>query len=264
VLRKTTTVENRLTSPSSESSNLHRRCRVAHLHSSLGVYGAERWTLALLKHLDKQEFEPVVLSMGTKPGADSFYRLLQAEGFPAIHLSVPGKMNPRAILELRRLLIEQNIDILHTHGFKADVLGFLATRGLPLSVVSTIHGLSSDESLRIKVYEAISRAFLKRFDRVYPLSRPLFEYLERSKFDPRKLQLVLNAVDLSGLEFKFNRHQTEEKFSFLFVGRLCRPKGIFDLLQAFAIAKFPDGRVSHSRRWSGSFGINRDGENTRH
>jgi glycosyltransferase involved in cell wall biosynthesis len=232
-------VKIRPTSLLSAASGVRRRCRVAHLHSSLGVYGAERWTLALLKHLDMQEFEPVVLSMGTKPGADSFYRLLKSEGLPAIHLGVPGKMNPRAILELRRLLVAQKIDILHTHGFKADVLGYMATRGLPLSVVSTIHGLSSDESLRIRAYEAISRTFLKRFDRVYPLSRPLFEYLERRKFDPRKLQLVLNAVDLSSLEFKFNRRQLGEKFLFLFVGRLCRPKGIFDLLQAFAVAKFP-------------------------
>jgi glycosyltransferase involved in cell wall biosynthesis len=235
---KTTTVKNTPTYPLSESSGVHRRCRVAHLHSSLGVYGAERWTLALLKHLDKQEFEPVVLSMGTKPGADSFHRLLKSEGLPAIHLSVPGKLNPRAVLELRRLLVELNVDILHTHGFKADVVGYIATRGLPLSVVSTIHGLSSDESLRIRAYEAISRAFLKRFDRVYPLSRPLFDYLARSKFDPRKLQLVLNAVDLSGWEFKFNRYEAGEKFRFLFVGRLCRPKGIFDLLHAFALAKF--------------------------
>ena len=236
---KTTTVKTSPTSPSLESRSDHRRCRVAHLHSSLGVYGAERWTLALLKHLDQQEFEPVVLSMGTKPGADSFHRLLKAEGLPAIHLDVPGKMNPRAVLELRRLLVELNTDILHTHGFKADVLGYIATRGLPLSVVSTIHGLSSDESLRIRAYEAISRAFLKRFDRVYPLSLPLFEYLKRSKFDARKLQLVLNAVDLSGWDFKFNRRKAGEKFSFLFVGRLCRPKGILDLLQAFALAKFP-------------------------
>ena len=212
----------------------NRHYRVAHLHSTLGVYGAERWTYALLKHLDHQQFESIVISVGTKPGADSFYRLMTAEGFSAFHIAIPGKLNPRAVLQLRRLLVRQGINILHTHGFKADVLGYLATRALPLRLVSTIHGWSADEGFRIKVYEAISRTFLKRFDRVYPLSPALLEHLTRSKFDPLKLQLILNAVDLSAFDFHFNARQAGDPFSLLFVGRLCRPKGIFDLLEAFA------------------------------
>jgi glycosyltransferase involved in cell wall biosynthesis len=228
----------RPTGESGASDSQHRRCRVAHLHSTLGVYGAERWTFALLKHLDEREFESIVISVGTKPGADSFYRLVTAEGLSAFHIAVPGKLNPRAILQLRRLLVRQGIDILHTHGFKADVLGYLATRSLPVGLVSTIHGWTADEGFRIKIYEAISRAFLKRFDRVYPLSPALFEHLRQNKFDPLKLQLILNAVDLSGFEFHFNTRQVADPFSLLFVGRLCRPKGIFDLLQAFAKVNF--------------------------
>ena len=211
------------------------RCyRVAHLHSTLGVYGAERWTYALLKHLNPQQFESIVISVGTKPGADSFYRLMTAEGFSAFHIAIPGKLNPRAVLQLRRLLVRRGINILHTHGFKADVLGYFATRGLPVRLVSTIHGWTADEGFRIGVYEAISRTFLKRFDRVYPLSPALLEHLIQSKFDPLKLQLILNAVDLSVFNFRFNERQAGDPFSLLFVGRLCRPKGIFDLLEAFA------------------------------
>jgi glycosyltransferase involved in cell wall biosynthesis len=208
-----------------------------HLHSTLGVYGAERWTLALLKHLDQKKFEPFVVSIGTKHGADSFYRLLTAEGFAAYHIPVPGKLNPRAILKLRRFMMQQDIDILHTHGFKADVLGYLSTRGLSIRLVSTIHGWSADESFLIRVYEAISRAFLKRFDRVYPLSPALQQHLRQHGFDPHKLHLILNSVDLSGLDFKFNPRRPEDLFSILFVGRIYRPKGVYDLVQAFGIAK---------------------------
>jgi glycosyltransferase involved in cell wall biosynthesis len=216
-----------------DTSDNHRY-RVAHLHSTLGVYGAERWTYALLKHLDRQQFESIVISVGTKTGADSFYRLMTAEGFSAFHIAIPGKLNPRAVLELRRLLVRQGIDILHTHGFKADVLGYLATRALPIRLVSTIHGWTAEEGVRIKVYEAISRTFLRRFDRVYPLSPALLEHLTQRKFDPLKLQLILNAVDLSAFDFHFSARQAVDPFSVLFVGRLCRPKGVFDLLEAFA------------------------------
>ena len=213
-------------------------CRVAHFHSSLGVYGAERWTHALVKYLDKREVEPIVISMGTKPGADSFYQMLKTEGHPAFHIPVPGKLNPRAILQLRRLLVQQRIAILHTHGFKSDVLGYLATWNLPVKLVATIHGWTAAEGFRIRVYEAISRAFLKRFDRIYPLSPALFEQLQQNAFDPLKLRLMLNAVDLSAFEFKFNCRHANEPFSLLFAGRLCHPKGIFDLIQALARARF--------------------------
>jgi glycosyltransferase involved in cell wall biosynthesis len=210
------------------------RCRVAHLHSTLGVYGAERWTLALIKHLDRQEFEPIVISIGTKPGADSFFRLLLSEGLPAEHISVPGKLNPRAVLQLRRLLLRHKIDILHTHHFKADVLGYLATRKLPVRLISTIHGWCASEGLRIRLYEAIGRVFLKRFDRVYPLSPALLEDLRARKFCSSRLRLILNGVDLSGFDYQFNKRRPGEALSVLFAGRVCRSKGIFDLIRGFA------------------------------
>ena len=124
--------------------------------------------------------------------------------------------------------------LFRSHGFKADVLGYLSTRALPLRLVSTIHGWSADEGTRIKMYEAISRIFLKRFDRIFPLSPALLDQLIRSRFNPLKLQLILNAVDLSGFDFHFNVRKSLDPFSLLFAGRLCRPKGIFDLLLALA------------------------------
>lgn len=230
--------KNTITALAPDNGASQRRCRVAHLHSTLGVYGAERWTFALIKHLDQREFESIVVTIGTKTGADTFYRLLSAEGFPAFHISLPGKLNLRAILHLRRLLVQQNIDILHTHGFKADVFGYLATRKLPVKLVSTIHGWTASEGIRIRAYEAISRGFLRRFDRVYPLSPALFDHLRRQGFDPGKLSLILNAVDLSPFEFSFRARQNTDPFTMLFAGRICRPKGIFDLIHGFAGAKF--------------------------
>lgn len=216
-----------------------RRIRVIHLHSTLGVYGAERWTLALLKHIDWEKLDLSVVSFGVKQGADAFYRQLIAEGFSAFHIALPGKLNPRAILKLRDFIRREKVDILHTHGFKADVLGYLATRGLPIRLVSTIHGWSADESRLIRFYETVSRAFLKRFDCVYPLSPALLQTLRQRGFDPLKLRLILNSVDLSGVNFRVTPRNSLDHFSLLFVGRICRPKGVFDLVEAFSLAKLP-------------------------
>ena len=221
-----------------ESPAPARRLKVAHLHSSLGVYGAERWTLALLAHLDADAVAATVVSIGTKPGADLFYQLLHEQGRSAHHLRIGGRLSGRAVLELRRFLVREGVDVLHTHGFKADVLGYVATVGTRVRLVSTLHGWSADEGRRIQAYEALSRVFLRRFDRVFPVSPALLQQAEEQGFDRRRLHLVLNAVDLDGLEFAFTPRRAEEPFTILFAGRLCRPKGVFDLVQAVARARF--------------------------
>ncbi len=228
-----------------EKRTASRRIRVIHLHSTLGVYGAERWTLALLKHVNQELFDLSVASIGVKKGADSFYRQLTAEGFSAFHIPLPGKLNPRAILKLRQIMRRENVDILHTHGFKADVLGYIATRYTGVRLVSTIHGWSADESLLIRSYEAVSRAFLRRFDCVYPLSPALLQTLQQHGFDSRRTRLVLNSVDLSGLDFRISPRDSTEPFSVLFVGRIYRPKGVFDLVKAFSLTSLPASSHLH-------------------
>jgi glycosyltransferase involved in cell wall biosynthesis len=221
-----------------ETKRLTCERRVAHLHSTLGIYGAERWTLALLKNLNFDLIPTIVISVGTKAGADAFYKLLCQEGFRAFHITVGGKLNVSMILELRRLLRENNVQILHTHGFKADVLGYLSVLGLPIKLVSTIHGWTASEGTIIKAYEALSRSFLRRFYRVYPLSDQLYQQLANNGFKASRLKLILNAVDLSSVNYLPRSRQSDEPFSILFVGRLCQPKGIFDLIEAFALANF--------------------------
>ena len=229
---------NVLAAPVRDTQSIRRRLRVAHLHSSLGIYGAERWTFALIKHLDEREFESVVVTMGTKDGADAFHNAVSAAGFKASHIAIPGKLNPRALLQLGRMLVDQQIDILHTHGFKADVLGYLASRNLPIKLVSTIHGWTPNEGRVIRAYESISRVFLRRFDRLYPLSPALLRELQLQKFDSSKLVLILNGVDLTPFEFNFRVRKKDEPIELLFAGRICRPKGVFELIHAFAQANF--------------------------
>lgn len=219
----------------------HPRLRVAHFLSSLGVYGAERWTFTLLSNLDKERIEPMVITVGTKPGARLFHDFVVEHGLAAWHIAQPGRLHPRAVSQLRRFLVTERLAILHTHGFKSDVIGALATWGLPVRLVTTLHGWSAHEGRLIHCYEAIGRLALRRFDCLYPLSPALLEELQRRRIPPARLRLVLNAVDLRPFETCWRERRprrVEEPFTVLFVGRLCQPKGIFDLLHAFHRAVF--------------------------
>ena len=176
----------------------------------------------------------MMVSIGTKPDADKFHKLLLADGIATAHIAEPGKLSIRALITLRNILVKGRVDILHTHGFKADVLGYVVTRGLGIRLVSTLHGWSADENKQIRFYEAIARFFLRFYDRLYPLSPALLRDLEQRNFQSRRRRLILNGVDLSNIDFNPRRRDVNDPFSILFVGRLCRPKGIFDLLYAMA------------------------------
>jgi glycosyltransferase involved in cell wall biosynthesis len=223
-----------------------RPLRVAHLYSSLGVYGAERWALTLIKYLDRAKVESSVITIGTKPGATAFHQLLKKQDIPAEHLAIPGKLNNAAVRALRELIERNEIDVLHTHGFKSDILGYLAKRSTGIPVISTPHGWSAHEGMRIRIYEAIGRVFMRRLDGVYPVSPALYDDLIARGFAASRVKLIVNGVDIRAFDACFNGRsvrRTGTPFNILFAGRLCKPKGVYDLLQAFAALDMPDARL---------------------
>lgn len=212
-----------------------RPVRVAHLHSSLGVYGAERWTLTLLKYLDASRCAASLVTIGSKPGADALSQYARAAGVDATHIDAPGKLSLAGIAALRRYLRDRGIDILHAHGFKSDVVGLLAAAGLPVACVTTLHGWSADEGLRIRAYESIGRFALRGYRRIYPLSPALEKQMLDLGFPSERIRLILNAVDTRAFDAGFAKRTLRgagEAFRLVFVGRMCRPKGVADLIEA--------------------------------
>lgn len=214
--------------------------RIAHLHNSEGVYGAERWTMTQARYLANAEIDPLVITLGHKANSDLFYKELARSGIPSVHLRIGGRLNPRLIMALRSLLVKAGIEVLHTHGFKSDVMGYLATLGLPIALVSTPHGWCAAESRLIRFYEAVGRLFLRRFDKIFPLSPALLDDLLDAGFSSRKLQLILNAVDELALQPLFDQRvwrQKDDPLNVLYVGRLSEPKGVLDLIEGFSSAR---------------------------
>src|SRR3954471_8598430 len=89
-----------------------RPLRVAHLYSSLGIYGAERWASTLIKYLDSAAVETIVITVGTKPGATLFRDYLVKQGVRAEHIGAPGKLSLSSVRALCTMLRRERIDIL--------------------------------------------------------------------------------------------------------------------------------------------------------
>ncbi len=84
--------------------------------------------------------------------------------------------------------------IIHTHGYRSDIVGGLAARRAGVPTVSTAHGFVGG-SLRNRVNEAIQCLALGRADAVIAVSSPLVERLAANGVPREKIHLVRNGFD---------------------------------------------------------------------
>ena len=216
-----------------------KRTRVLQLGSPTALYGAERWILALIKHLDPEKVESVIAVIKDAPELEAPLCLeAQKLGFRSHFIEAHGRMNLSAVRQLRDFIRENDIDILHTHGYKTDLVGLLATCGTGCKIVSTPHGWSKQADLKLTCYELLDRCAFPFFDAVVPLSDDLMAGLRTIPGLNGNLRLIMNGVDTSEIESgkevanELIKFRNEGKFIMGYVGQLIPRKGLDVLLDA--------------------------------
>ena len=106
------------------------------------------------------------------------------------------------VLFLTRFLVEQRIDLVHTHRYKDTVLGAIAAKlaGVP-HVVRTMHGLREPMSgwnrFKFGAYEALDKTVLRwSADRVIAVSNRMAGALISSGYKSWMVTTIQNGIDL--------------------------------------------------------------------
>jgi glycosyltransferase involved in cell wall biosynthesis len=215
--------------------------RVAHLIGSTGIYGAERWVLAQLRYLDRSRAHASLINLVDHVEEKSAIVLeAQRLGHDAVDFYTGGRFNPLGVLRLARMLRQKRIVILHSHGYKSDVMGLIAGRLAGTKVISTPHGWSNQKDKKLLFYEQLGRVCLKSFDRVCPLSQSLYDGLCADGIQSSKLTLVLNGVDIREIDEVPARAKANEKKRIGYIGQFVEGKGLNDLVDAFFALNRPD------------------------
>ena len=214
--------------------------KVLQLGSPTGLYGAERWILALVKHLDPKKVASWVGVIKAPEHDAPLIKEAQRLGMSTYACESPGRLSFSAVPQLRSFIKKNKIDIVHTHFYKTDLLGLIATQGLDCKIISTPHGWSREYDLKLRCYELLDRAIFPGMDAVVPLSEDLYQPLTRIPWLKRKLHLIRNGVDISEIDAvseisqEINDWKEQGFFVVGYVGQLIARKNLETLFKAMA------------------------------
>lgn len=107
------------------------------------IGGGESHVLDLVAGLDKTKFDPVVLSFTDGP----MIIALETMGIPVRVIDTQKAFDLRVWKRVKQLLQQENVDIVHVHGTRANTNVLWAARSLQLPVIYTVHGWSFHEGL---------------------------------------------------------------------------------------------------------------------
>lgn len=205
------------------------------------IGGGESHLLSLVENLDKDRFEPVVLSFTDGPMVDRLKQMgIQTE---VIFTEKPFDISKWG--KVKQFIAANNIQLVHAHGTRANSNVFWGTKKLRLPLVYTIHGWSfhDDQKALIRKIRVMGEQLLtKRSDINISVSAsnqqtgkryfPSFESvvvnngIDQQKFDPtRSFKDVRTELGIP-----------KDVTLVLFVARFIHQKQPLKLISAFAKA----------------------------
>lgn len=220
-----------------ELNGMNRPFRVLHIGSPNGLFGAERWILALVKYLNPAEFHSIVATF-EEPSSEEPPVLTEARklGVDTHRFDSTGSFNLSDVKNLRRYLKHERVDIVHTHWYQPDVLAAFASFGLSnTKFVTTPHGWNVNEGPKVKIYEALDRLAFCRFDAVVPLSSGIYKELDKLFWLSHKLYLIQNGVDVGEIDqvgVKCVIEPVNQPFVIGYIGQLIPRKRLDLILKA--------------------------------
>lgn len=155
---------------------------------------------------------------------------------------------PASLRSLRRTITTLRPAVVHTHLAYADIAGALATLGLPVTLISTEHGIAADDSVyhgsaaKARAMALAHRARLQAFDRLIAVSKATKTVMQ-AKWRPRQeIRVIRNGVD-PGVPAA---REPGGPLRVASLSRLSPEKRIDRLLDAFVfvLAEQPDARLT--------------------
>ena len=172
------------------------------LHVAQAAGGVERYIQMLLKYLDNNKFENILVC--SQDFKEEDYKDL-ADFFEQIEMNrAIGKNDLRAIKEIRKLIKKYKPDIVYAHSSKAGAVARMADIGLKNYCIYNPHGWAFNMRCSEKkktMYTAIEKIAAPFCDKIICISDAEKQSALKKKIcKENKLQVIFNGVDIEAYE----------------------------------------------------------------
>lgn len=223
-----------------------RKIKILNLIDSSFLGGPEKYILGYAKRLSPS-FQVSVATFGgggsvSSPLLAHARALGQSDSFM---IPCTNSYDPRQITRLTALARGAGIDVINSHGYRADLIGLIASRRLKIPIVATFHGWTGSDA-KVKFFDRLDQFVLKRMNHIITVSEANKRRLQRLGIEESRITVAPNAIDpetflaSSGSKsegaLRGELGCTEKELICLCVGRLSPEKGHEIALRAFAIA----------------------------
>jgi len=138
----------------------------------------------------------VVLDAGAE--APPFLQRAVKEGIEVRRIDVAPRDYRTEYRAIGASLASWRPDVVHTHGYRSDLVAGLAARRRRIPWVTTLHGFTGG-GWKNRCYEWLQVRSCRRADAAIAVSRPIAGRLERSGVEGSRIHLIPNAWSASGL-----------------------------------------------------------------
>ena len=190
----------------SNSYSSYKNKRILQIIPSMEIGGAERTVLEITAFLKNTNYTSLVLTSGGKLIKDLEKLNIEVVQYPI------DKKNPlliiKNIIELKKLFIEKNIDLIHVRSRAPAWSAIFAARSLKIPIVTTWHGHVSNSSWFKKKYNSI----MHKGNALIANSNYTAENINKIyKIDKDKIDIIPRGVNTEN--FKASNFSDEEKIN---------------------------------------------------
>ena len=227
--------------------------RILQLISSGGYYGAENMLLNLCASQAKAGCRnSLLLFYNVHVPNVEFYERARRRGISVRMVHCKGRADLSAVRQIQEYISEDSIDLVHTHGYKADLYGYVAARRAEKPVVATCHNWVGGTPA-LGIYNHLDRMVLRRFNAIAAVSDEVKDRLVVSGIQAARIKTIANGIDVEAFTSRPAAmcDVAEEKIIGV-VARLDWQKGFACLLSAVRELEksFSGFKVCYRGRWA--------------
>ena len=132
---------------------MDRQTKILYITELVEMGGGERNLLSIIKNLDREKFQPIVLcpckgSLTIELERRNIPVIISRHGIAKKLLGFIPIISILSIIRLWKILIREKIDIVHAHFLSSVIFSSIPTKLMKIPLVWTVHGWASGRGIQ--------------------------------------------------------------------------------------------------------------------